>query len=147
VDLIVCAGDPTVRAAQQATKTIPILALADDMVRSGFVASLAEPGGNTTGISILSTELDGKRQEILLEVVPGIRRLAALADANAPYRDSSKRCRKRRTPAALICPFTGWQKPMRSQAQSMRRRVPAPQRSTCWHPRCFMPIARSSCRA
>jgi len=82
VDLIVCAGDPTVRAAQQATKTIPILALADDMVRSGFVASLAEPGGNTTGISILSTELDGKRQEILLEVVPGIRRLAALADAN-----------------------------------------------------------------
>ena len=52
------------------------------MVRSGFVASLAKPGGNTTGVSILATELDGKRQEMLLEVVPGVRRMAALADAN-----------------------------------------------------------------
>jgi putative tryptophan/tyrosine transport system substrate-binding protein len=82
VDLIFCAGDPPIRAAQQATKAIPILALADDMVRSGFVVSLAKPGGNTTGVSILATELDGKRQEILLEVVPGISRMAALADAN-----------------------------------------------------------------
>ena len=82
VDLIFCAGEPAVRAAQQATKTIPILGLADDMVRSGFVSSLAKPGGNTTGVSILATELDGKRQEILLEAVPGIRRIAALADAN-----------------------------------------------------------------
>jgi putative tryptophan/tyrosine transport system substrate-binding protein len=52
------------------------------MVRSGFVASLAKPGGNTTGVSILATELDGKRQEMLLEVVPGVRRMAALADPN-----------------------------------------------------------------
>jgi putative tryptophan/tyrosine transport system substrate-binding protein len=51
VDLIVCSGDPCVRAAQQATKTLPILALAEDMVSSGFVASLAKPGGNTTGVS------------------------------------------------------------------------------------------------
>ena len=82
VDLILCAGEPTIRAAQQATKTIPILGLADDMVRSGFVSSLANPGGNTTGVSIQATELDGKRQEILLEAVPGIRRMAALADAD-----------------------------------------------------------------
>ncbi len=82
VDLIVCAGEPAVRAAQHATKTIPILGIADDMVRSGFVASLAKPEGNTTGVSILSTELDGKRQEILLEAVPGMRHMAALADAN-----------------------------------------------------------------
>lgn len=82
VDLIVSAGEPAVRAAQHATKTIPILAVADDMVRSGFVVSLAKPEGNTTGVSILATELDGKRQEILLEAVPGIRRMAALADAN-----------------------------------------------------------------
>jgi putative tryptophan/tyrosine transport system substrate-binding protein len=58
------------------------LPLPTNMVRSGFVASLAKPGGNTTGVSILATELDGKRQEILLEVVPGMRRMAALADAN-----------------------------------------------------------------
>jgi putative tryptophan/tyrosine transport system substrate-binding protein len=82
VDLIVCSGDPYVRAAQQATKTLPILALAEDMVSSGFVASLAKPGGNTTGVSMLTTELDGKRQEILLDVVPGIHRMAALADTN-----------------------------------------------------------------
>jgi putative ABC transport system substrate-binding protein len=82
VDLITCAGEPAVRAAQQATKSIPIFAVANDMVRSGFVASLAKPGGNTTGVSILATELDGKRQEMLLEVVPGVRRMAALADAN-----------------------------------------------------------------
>ena len=82
VDVIVCAGEPAVHAAQQATKTIPVLAIADDMLKSGFVTSLAKPGGNTTGVSILSTELDGKRQEILLEVVPGVHRMAALADPN-----------------------------------------------------------------
>jgi putative ABC transport system substrate-binding protein len=52
------------------------------MVRSGFVRSLAKPGGNITGVGILSPELDGKRQEILLEVMPGMRRMAALADPN-----------------------------------------------------------------
>jgi putative ABC transport system substrate-binding protein len=80
VDVIICGGEPAVRAGQHATKTIPILAIADDMVGSGFVASLAKPEGNTTGVSILTSELDGKRQEILLEVAPGIRRMAALAD-------------------------------------------------------------------
>jgi putative ABC transport system substrate-binding protein len=81
-DAIVCSGDSPVRAAQQATKTIPIVGVADDMLKSGFVNSLAKPEGNTTGVSILATELDGKRQEILLELVPGIRRMAALADTN-----------------------------------------------------------------
>ena len=82
VDVIFCAGDVAVRAAQQATATIPILAVTDDMVGSGLVRSLAQPGGNTTGVSILATELDGKRQEILIEAVPGLRRMAALVDAN-----------------------------------------------------------------
>ena len=52
------------------------------MVGEGLVDSLARPNGNTTGVSILATELDGKRQEILIEAVPGLRRMAALADAN-----------------------------------------------------------------
>jgi putative tryptophan/tyrosine transport system substrate-binding protein len=82
VDVIISAGDPNVRAAQQATKTIPILAIAEDLVGSGFVASLAKPGGNTTGVSILTSDLNGKRQEILLETVPGMR-IAALADTNS----------------------------------------------------------------
>ena len=83
VDLVVAAGDPPVRAAQQATKSIPILAAAEDMVGSGFVASLAQPKGNITGVSILSTELNGKRQEILLEAVPRMTKLAILADAGS----------------------------------------------------------------
>jgi putative ABC transport system substrate-binding protein len=82
VDAILCGGDPAIRAAQQATATIPIVALTDDMVGSGLVRSLANPGGNTTGVSILAPQLDGKRQEILMEVVPGLRRMAALADSH-----------------------------------------------------------------
>jgi len=83
VDVINAGGDPPVRAAQQATKEIPILGVAEDMVGSRFVASLAKPGGNTTGVSILSNELDGKRQQILMEAVPGAHRYAALADVNS----------------------------------------------------------------
>ena len=52
------------------------------MVTEGLVASLARPGGNTTGVSLLSPELDGKRQEILIEAEPGVRKIALLADSN-----------------------------------------------------------------
>jgi putative ABC transport system substrate-binding protein len=83
VDVIVTAGDvATIRAAQQATKTIPILAMTGDLMGSGLVASQARPDGNTTGVNILAFELDGKRQDILIEGVPGLRRMAFLADAN-----------------------------------------------------------------
>jgi ABC-type uncharacterized transport system substrate-binding protein len=83
VDALVCGGDAAFRAAQRATQTIPIVGITDDMVGSGLVRSLAKPGGNTTGISILATELDGKRLEILMELVPDARRMSALADAGA----------------------------------------------------------------
>jgi putative ABC transport system substrate-binding protein len=88
VDAIVAGGDVAIRAAQAATATIPILGFTDDMVGSGLVNSLARSGANTTGISILATELDGKRQELLIEAVPGLRRMAALSDTNttAPAR-------------------------------------------------------------
>jgi len=68
------------RIVQRATQTIPILAVSDDLLAEQAIASLAHPGGNTTGISILATELDGKRQEILLEAVPAAGRVAILAD-------------------------------------------------------------------
>ena len=80
VNVIVAGGDIGIRAAQQATTTIPIAGFSDDLLRSRLVNSLARPGGNITGISLLATELDGKRQEILMEAVPGLRRMAALAD-------------------------------------------------------------------
>jgi putative ABC transport system substrate-binding protein len=82
VDVILAAGDIAIRAAQQATKTIPILAFTDDLVGSGLVDSMVRPSGNTTGISLLATELDGKRQELLIEAVPGVRRMAALVQHN-----------------------------------------------------------------
>jgi putative tryptophan/tyrosine transport system substrate-binding protein len=82
VDVIATAGDLASRAAQEATKTIPILAIAYDLLETGLVNSLARPNGNTTGVTIQPGELDGKRQEILIEAVPGLRRMAALADSN-----------------------------------------------------------------
>jgi putative tryptophan/tyrosine transport system substrate-binding protein len=80
VDVIYAAGDSAIRAAQSATRTISILGITEDMVAAGLVNSLARSGGNTTGLSVLATELDGKRQEILIEAVPGVRRMAALVD-------------------------------------------------------------------
>ena len=82
VDAILATGDSPIRAAQQATTTIPILAFTDDMLASKFVSSLAKPSGNITGVSIFGTELDVKRQDILIEAVPGLRRMAALADSS-----------------------------------------------------------------
>src|SRR5262245_41873745 len=80
-EAILCGGDAAIRAAQAATSTIPIVAITDDMVGAGLVRSLARPGGNTSGVSILAADLDGKRQEVLLQFIPGIRRLAVLSDA------------------------------------------------------------------
>ena len=82
VGAILATGDSPIRAAQQATTTIPILAFTDDMLASKFVSSLAKPSGNITGVSIFGTELDVKRQDILIEAVPGLRRMAALADSS-----------------------------------------------------------------
>ena len=79
-DIVICGGDPILRAARDVIRTIPIVGASTDMVGQGHVRSLARPGGNITGVSVLQAELDGKRQEILIEAVPGIRRMAALAD-------------------------------------------------------------------
>jgi putative ABC transport system substrate-binding protein len=80
VDLIIAFGDPAIRAAQRASQAIPIVGMTDDMIGSGLAASMARPGGNTTGVSILASELDVKRLEILHEFVPQARRIAVLAD-------------------------------------------------------------------
>jgi putative ABC transport system substrate-binding protein len=73
-------GDEAIRAAQAATKTIPIAAIADDMVGSHLVASFARPGGNTTGVSLLASELDAKRLTLLHELVPAAAKIGVLAD-------------------------------------------------------------------
>jgi len=80
VDVIVTVGS-AVPALKDATSTIPIVfAVAVDPVGSGMVASLARPGGNVTGVSIQETELAGKRIELLREILPGLRRIAVIAN-------------------------------------------------------------------
>jgi len=74
VDVILSAGSSDTRAAKEATATIPIvMAAAGDPVASGFIASLARPGGNITGLSLLAPEISGKQLELLKEIVPSSR--------------------------------------------------------------------------
>jgi putative ABC transport system substrate-binding protein len=84
VDVIVVTGLGDLRAAKEATATIPIVMVVDsDPVRSGFVASLARPGGNITGLSTLAPELNGKRLELLKEIVPRLSRVAAFGTSTS----------------------------------------------------------------
>jgi putative ABC transport system substrate-binding protein len=79
VDMIVAAGPPSIQAAKQATATIPIvMSSVGDPVATGFVASLARPGANITGISLMAPDLVGKQMELLKEIGPKISRVAAL---------------------------------------------------------------------
>ncbi len=85
VTLIVTPGTPATLAARNATSEIPIVMTnVGDPVGSGLVRSLAQPGGNVTGLSLLDTDLDGKRIELLKEAVPHLTRLAILWSANDP---------------------------------------------------------------
>ena len=85
VDMIVTAGPIPTRFAKEATTTIPIVMMQDtDPVGNGFVASLARPGGNITGLATLSPELSGKRLELLKEIVPKLSRLSVLGQSTYP---------------------------------------------------------------
>jgi putative ABC transport system substrate-binding protein len=92
VEIIVTDGTTATLAAKNATTTIPIIMHAvGDPVRSGLVASLAQPGGNITGISIVAPELDGKRLSLLRELLPGMQRVGVLELSTNPYyRDARK---------------------------------------------------------
>ncbi|MGA9818804.1 MAG: ABC transporter substrate-binding protein [Pseudolabrys sp.] len=83
VDVILTAGTESIDAARKATSTIPIvMATVGDPVAAGFVASLAQPGGNVTGLSLLATELSAKRLALLKETLPGIKKLAMIWNPN-----------------------------------------------------------------
>jgi putative ABC transport system substrate-binding protein len=83
VDVIVTDGSPATRAAQQATATIPIVFVVGNPVAQGFVARLSHPGGNLTGVAIITGDLNPKRIQLLKEAIPGITRLAVLEDRSA----------------------------------------------------------------
>jgi putative ABC transport system substrate-binding protein len=80
VDVICTFGDLGPNVAREATRTIPIVAISDDMVGAGLIANLSRPGGNITGLTILSPELSAKRLEVLKSVFPSITRVAVISD-------------------------------------------------------------------
>ncbi len=84
VEIIVCGGSQATRAALQQTKSIPIVTLSSDPVAVGFVASLAKPGGNVTGVSLLAPEVAGKRVQLLKQLIPSIARIAVLWNPDDP---------------------------------------------------------------
>src|SRR2546428_1410804 len=85
VDVIVTGGAANTHAVKEATKIIPIvMALDSDPVGAGFIASLARPGGNITGLSTLAPEISGKQLELLKEIVPKLSRLAVLGNSTTP---------------------------------------------------------------
>jgi putative ABC transport system substrate-binding protein len=97
-DVILTAGTPAVLSVKEATASIPIvMALVGDPVAGGLVSSLAKPGGNVTGLALLTEELEPKRLEMLKQVVPGLSRVAILLNPTNPY---SAIAWKRTQPAA-----------------------------------------------
>jgi len=96
VDIIYAPVTPAAQAAKNATKTIPIVfSASSDPVGFGLVASLARPGGNVAGLSMVGPDLSGKRLELLKEVVPGVSRVAVLWNsANSPRTNRGSRCKE-----------------------------------------------------
>jgi ABC-type uncharacterized transport system substrate-binding protein len=93
IDIIVTTGPIVTRAAKEATSTIPIVMTNEgDPVGTGFVASLARPGGNITGLSTLAPELSGKRLELLKEIIPQLSRVAVFGTSTLP--DNAQRLRE-----------------------------------------------------
>src|SRR6266581_3681584 len=85
VDIIVTGGRSATRAAKEATSTIPIVMTQEtDPVANGFVASLAQPGGNITGLSTLAPEISGKQLELLKEIVPKLSRVTVIGNLTEP---------------------------------------------------------------
>jgi putative tryptophan/tyrosine transport system substrate-binding protein len=92
VDIIVTGGRSATRAAKEATSTIPIVMTQDsDPVANGFVASLARPGGNITGLSTLAPELSGKQLELMKEIIPKLSRVAVFGSSTSPGNAQSLR--------------------------------------------------------
>ena len=85
VDVLVALLTPSARAAQQATRDVPIVVLTANAVETGIIASLARPGGNITGVSMMAAEAHGKCVEVLSDMLPSVRKVAALGNASDPF--------------------------------------------------------------
>jgi hypothetical protein len=147
-DAIVGGPELQLRALQSATRTIPLIGMTNDMVADGLVKSLARPGGNTTGISLLSPQLDGKRQDILIEAVPGARRMAALSDSNVTseqHHSDASGCGKLARDRTVV--FSELPNPKTSHQPLTPRRRRARKHSISWHHRYFFLLTATTSRA
>jgi putative ABC transport system substrate-binding protein len=138
VDVIVAVGAGDIRAAKEATTTIPIVMIAaGDAVASGFVASLARPGGNITGMSNFRPELSGKRLELLKETVPKLSRVAVFANSDSPeYAQEKKALELAAGALGVTLPYldilstkdveTAFRAAVKGQADAVLFRVPGP---------------------
>ena len=107
VDIIVASSTPDVQAAKKATRTIPIVMTGTaDPVGTGFVASLAQPGGNITGMSLMLPELAGKRLELLRDILPKLSRVAFLAHGGDPAHRLFVKEARRTLPRNSACRFS-----------------------------------------
>ena len=122
IDVLVTTNPNAIRAAKQATKTIPIVMVSSaDPVAMGIVDSLARPGGNITGLSLLARDLSGKRLELLREAIPGVRRIGVLWDA-----DSS-------VAAIALKEYGAAARATKVQLQSLEVRGPSPDLESAFH--------------
>jgi putative ABC transport system substrate-binding protein len=85
VDVLVALYTPSARAAQQATRDIPIVAIVANPVETGIIASLARPDGNITGVSLMAAEAHGKCVEVFGDMLPSVRKVATLGNASDPF--------------------------------------------------------------
>jgi hypothetical protein len=127
-DVIVTASAVPIRALKEATSTIPIVFVLADAITTGLVNNLAHPGENLTGLSFLNTELSAKRLELLLEMLPNIRRIAVLRDLNTPriWAEATEETGRRLTQAATLRPASPPRPPHCLQAGSRSRGLPLP---------------------
>jgi putative ABC transport system substrate-binding protein len=110
VDVVVATGgSSTALAAKKAFATVPIVFITSDPVGSGLVASLNRPGGNLTGVNILTLELNAKRLDLLKEAVPGVSRVAVLANPTTPMAGRALKELGVR-PERCECPFVFWKR-------------------------------------
>jgi len=115
-DVIVTTGTPGTLAAKRATATIPIVfASSANPVNAGLVATYARPGGNVTGFTILGPELEGKRVQLLKEMVPGLSRVAVMWNSANPNSVLALRCQ--------ISDCSGMQSPSRENALALSESV------------------------
>ena len=146
LDVIVTSSSQATRAILNQTRTIPIVMMSTNPVGLGFVASLAKPGGNVTGVSLLGPEVSGKRLQFLKQAVPGIARVAMLWKFQTIRLRISLSMNRRPLPRHWVstCRFSKGAMPTASMLRWRLRLTSEPRPSSCCRRRCSISLPRRS---